>query len=91
MLSQDKRFPSKAGATIAIHFVQPEPTTLVLLSTGLFGLAMMRRRKLSRSVSRLAPATIYKGRFPTGRAKTPEIQRPHGEGIGPTEIAKRLS
>src|SRR5262245_8549445 len=58
MLSQDKRFPSKAGATIAIHFVQPEPTTLVL-STGLFGLAMMRRRKLSRSALAMMTTVGY--------------------------------
>ena len=32
----------------------------------------------------------YKGRAPTARAKTPEIQRLRAEGIGPTEIAKRL-
>ena len=32
----------------------------------------------------------YKGRAPTARVKTPEIQRLRAEGIGPTEIAKRL-
>ncbi|HKA65884.1 MAG TPA: recombinase family protein [Methyloceanibacter sp.] len=32
----------------------------------------------------------YKGRAPTARAKTPEVQRLHNEGIGATEIAKRL-
>src|SRR5262245_23552073 len=32
----------------------------------------------------------YKGRAPTARAKTPEIQRLRAEGIGPTEIARRL-
>ena len=32
----------------------------------------------------------YRGRTPTARAKTPEVQRLHAEGIGPTEIARRL-
>ena len=32
----------------------------------------------------------YKGRAPTARAKSPEIQRLRAEGIGPTEIARRL-
>jgi DNA invertase Pin-like site-specific DNA recombinase len=32
----------------------------------------------------------YKGRAPTARAKAPEVQRLRKEGIGPTEIAKRL-
>ena len=32
----------------------------------------------------------YRGRAPTARAKASEVRRQHGEGIGPTEIAKRL-
>ena len=32
----------------------------------------------------------YRGRAPTARAKASEIRRLHGEGVGPTEIAKRL-
>ena len=32
----------------------------------------------------------YRGRAPTARAKASEVRRLHGEGIGPTEIAKRL-
>src|SRR5262249_38568186 len=32
----------------------------------------------------------YRGRAPTARAKTPEIKRLHDEGVGATEIAKRL-
>ena len=33
----------------------------------------------------------YRGRAPTARAKAAEVRRLHGEGIGPTEIAKRLA
>src|SRR5262245_22302095 len=32
----------------------------------------------------------YKGRAPTARTKSPEIRRLRSEGVGPTEIAKRL-
>jgi DNA invertase Pin-like site-specific DNA recombinase len=32
----------------------------------------------------------YKGRAPTARAKAPEVRRLRSEGVGPTEIAKRL-
>jgi DNA invertase Pin-like site-specific DNA recombinase len=32
----------------------------------------------------------YKGRAPTARAKAPQVLRLHGEGVGPTEIAKRV-
>ena len=32
----------------------------------------------------------YKGRAPTARAKAPEVRRLHSEGVGPTEIAKRV-
>ena len=32
----------------------------------------------------------YKGRAPTARAKAPEVQRLRKEGVGPTEISKRL-
>jgi DNA invertase Pin-like site-specific DNA recombinase len=32
----------------------------------------------------------YKGRAPTARAKASEVRRLRGEGVGPTEIAKRL-
>lgn len=33
----------------------------------------------------------YKGRKPTARAKASEIRKLHGEGVGPSEIARRLS
>jgi DNA invertase Pin-like site-specific DNA recombinase len=32
----------------------------------------------------------YKGRAPTARAKTPEVRQLRKEGVGPTEIGKRL-
>lgn len=33
----------------------------------------------------------YKGRKPTARAKAGEVRKLHGEGVGPSEIARRLS
>lgn len=35
-------------------------------------------------------AGMYKGRAPTARAKTDEVLKLHGEGIGGTQIAKRF-
>ena len=32
----------------------------------------------------------YKGRAPTARAKAPEIRGLHAQGVGPSEIARRL-
>jgi DNA invertase Pin-like site-specific DNA recombinase len=32
----------------------------------------------------------YKGRAPTARAKAPQVLRLHSEGVGPTEVAKRV-
>jgi DNA invertase Pin-like site-specific DNA recombinase len=32
----------------------------------------------------------YKGRKPTARAKAEEVRRLHGQGLRPTEIARRL-
>ena len=32
----------------------------------------------------------YKGRAPTARAKAEDVMKLHGEGVGGTEIAKRL-
>ncbi len=32
----------------------------------------------------------YKGRAPTARAKAPQVLQLHREGVGPTEIARRI-
>ena len=60
-------------------------------------LVVTKLDRLARSVfhlvtigERLEGKGVYKGRAPTARAKAPEIRRLRGEGIGPTEIAKRL-
>jgi DNA invertase Pin-like site-specific DNA recombinase len=52
-----------------------------------------RELMLERQREGIAKATAegkYKGRAPTARAKTPEIKRLNNEGIGATEIARRL-
>jgi DNA invertase Pin-like site-specific DNA recombinase len=49
--------------------------------------------KLERQREAVAKAKAeakYKGRAPTARVKAPEVRRLLADGIGPSEIAKRL-
>ena len=65
-----------------------------LMLTILGGVAEFEREiMLERQREGIAKAKAegkYKGRAPTARAKGDEVLRLHGEGIGGTEIAKRL-
>lgn len=49
---------------------------------------MLERQR--EGIAKAKAAGKYKGRAPTARAKSDEILKLHGEGIGGTEIAKRL-
>lgn len=65
-----------------------------LMLTILGGVAEFEREiMLERQREGIAKAKAegkYKGRAPTARAKAAEVLRLHGDGIGGTEIAKRL-
>lgn len=65
-----------------------------LMLTILGGVAEFEREiMLERQREGIAKAKAegkYKGRAPTARAKADEVLRLHGEGVGGTEIAKRL-
>lgn len=65
-----------------------------LMLTILGGVAEFEREiMLERQREGIAKAKAegkYKGRAPTARAKTDEVLKLHGDGIGGTEIAKRL-
>jgi len=65
-----------------------------LMLTILGGVAEFEREiMLERQREGIAKAKAegkYKGRAPTARAKAEEVLRLHGEGVGGTEIAKRL-
>jgi len=65
-----------------------------LMLTILGGVAEFEREiMLERQREGIAKAKAegkYRGRAPTARAKAEEVLRLHGEGIGGTEIAKRL-
>ncbi|MER9485071.1 recombinase family protein [Mesorhizobium sp. M0563] len=53
-----------------------------------------REMMLERQREGIAKAKLdgkYKGRKPTARAKSEEVSKLHMDGVGPTEIAKRLS
>ncbi|AQS47066.1 DNA invertase [Thioclava nitratireducens] len=49
---------------------------------------MLERQR--EGIAKAKAAGKYKGRAPTARAKADEVLRLHGEGVGGTEIAKRL-
>jgi DNA invertase Pin-like site-specific DNA recombinase len=49
---------------------------------------MLERQR--EGIARAKAEGKYKGRRPTARAKTSDVQRLRAEGIGPTEIGKRL-
>ena len=65
-----------------------------LMLTILGGVAEFEREiMLERQREGIAKAKAegkYKGRAPTARAKAGEVMKLHGEGVGGTEIAKRL-
>lgn len=65
-----------------------------LMLTILGGVAEFEREiMLERQREGIAKAKAegkYKGRAPTARAKADEVMKLHGEGVGGTEIAKRL-
>jgi DNA invertase Pin-like site-specific DNA recombinase len=64
-----------------------------LMFNMLGAIAQFERELIERQREGIAKAKAegkYRGRAPTARAKASEIRRLHGEGIGPTEIAKRL-
>lgn len=65
-----------------------------LMLTILGGVAEFEREiMLERQREGIAKAKAegkYKGRAPTARAKAEDVRKLHGEGVGPTEISRRL-
>jgi DNA invertase Pin-like site-specific DNA recombinase len=49
---------------------------------------MLERQR--ESIAKAKGEGRYKGRGPTARAKAADVQRLHGQGVRPTEIAKKL-
>jgi DNA invertase Pin-like site-specific DNA recombinase len=56
---------------------------------GQFEREMMLERQRE-GIAKAKAEKKYKGRKPTARAKADEVKVLRGQGIGPTEIAKRL-
>jgi DNA invertase Pin-like site-specific DNA recombinase len=50
---------------------------------------MLERQR--EGIAKAKEAGKYRGRKPTARAKAEEVRQLHGQGLRPTEIAKRLS
>jgi DNA invertase Pin-like site-specific DNA recombinase len=57
--------------------------------TGQFEREMMLERQRE-GIAKAKAEKKYKGRKPTARAKADELKALRDQGIGPTEIAKRL-
>ena len=66
-----------------------------LILTMLGGIAQFEREMMlerqREGIAKAKAAGKYKGRKPTARAKSDEVRALHKDGIGPTEIARRLS
>ena len=78
---------------LAMNIDTATPTGKLMLAI-LGGVAEFEREiMLERQREGIAKAKAdgkYKGRAPTARAKAEDVMRMHGEGVGGTEIAKRL-
>lgn len=74
--------------------IDTDTATGKLMLTVLGGVAEFERSiMLERQREGIAKAKAdgkYKGRQPTARAKAPEVKALHSEGVGATEIAKRV-
>ena len=62
----------------------------MLGAIGSFEWEMMLERQRE-GVHAAQRARKYKGRKPTARAKVPQIRELHAQGVGASEIAKRVS
>jgi DNA invertase Pin-like site-specific DNA recombinase len=86
----------KKGAFLSILNMNLDTSTPTgkLMLTVIGGIAQFEREMmLERQREGIAKAKAdgkYKGRAPTARAKTDDVRRLHSEGIGASEIAKRL-
>jgi DNA invertase Pin-like site-specific DNA recombinase len=65
------------------------------LMFNIFGSVAQFERELTRErmlvgIAKAKAEGKYKGRAPTARAKAAEVKQLYAEGVGPTEIAKRL-
>jgi len=85
-----------AGASLRILAMGLDTTTAtgklmlnVLGSVAEFERAMMLERQRE-GIAKAKAAGKYKGRAPTARAKAAEVRKLHAEGVGATDIAKRL-
>ena len=88
------RLEAKQVALKVLQAIDTSNCTGRLMFNMLGAIAQFERKfMLERQREGIAKAKAegkYKGRAPTARAKTPEIRRLRSEGIGPTEIARRL-
>ena len=84
----------KAGLRVLDMGLDTSTPTGRLMLTLLGGIAQFEREiMLERQREGIAKAKVegkYRGRAPTARAKADEVLRLHREGVGGTEIAKRL-
>lgn len=78
---------------LALNLDTTTPTGRLMLnllgSIAQFERELMLERQRE-GISKAKAEGKYKGRTPTARAKSDEIKRLHGTGVGPVEVARRL-
>lgn len=83
------RILSMGGAEVDTTSATGRLMITMLAAVGDFERRLMLERQRE-GIARAKAAGRYKGRAPTARAKTADVRRLHGDGLGPVAIARQV-